>query len=146
MTNPICRFFALCAGVPCAECGGYFRPEKMKVIYRGLSLLYKDGHAGIPHFDAVYYCQVCEPLAPIVFTLRDEKGNLLDERFFQVAEGWFQDVNEDTGEEQYVVSLEDYGHLWCVKCGEYVSNEWRCKSCLCKEKKEMKEKKEKAKS
>jgi hypothetical protein len=120
---PVSRMYSVCAG-----CGGYFQPEKLKPIYRGTTTLLRDGNVSLPHFESVYDCQRCEPPAPIIFALLDTKGETLDTRFFQVGDGWFQDVDEGTGEDRYTVSLEEYTHTFCIKCG-VLNEETECRGC-----------------
>jgi predicted RNA-binding Zn-ribbon protein involved in translation (DUF1610 family) len=113
----------------CAECGGFFRPEFLKHIFRGTAILFENGIVGIPHFETVYYCARCEPSAPIVFTLESTNGEVLDERCFRVEEGFFQDIDGETGEVQYVISEEEYTDFHCGECGEVIADEAKCKSC-----------------
>jgi hypothetical protein len=146
MSNPISRFFKSREAVHvreairthgifviepttcCAECGGYFRTEKMKTIVRGETVLKQDRGVGLPHFESVSYCQGCKPLATIIFVLRDTQGEVLDRRFFTADNGWFQDVDERTGEDRYVVSLDEYNHTFCGECGELIE-ETECQDC-----------------
>ena len=113
----------------CIECGVRVHTPHLVDRFQGTVTLFEDGTVGLPSFETVPYCQFCVPAAPIVFILRDSKGEVLDERHFSVKEGWLQDVNEETGEDRYIVSVEEYMHTICERCGGYVSDDTRCKDC-----------------
>lgn len=150
MTNPIREWFAwralrriaeaeaatreirLSEPVPgdfCIKCGGWFSQDKMRTVRR-LVFTYLPGSSspGIPSFELSRYCQRCTPPATLVLVLQNTNGNVLDERFFRMNDGWLQDVDERTGEERCTVSCDEFNHTFCTSCGSLIE-ETECKGC-----------------
>jgi Fe2+ or Zn2+ uptake regulation protein len=72
-----------------------------------------------------------------VFVLQDSKGEELETRCFTVENGWFQDVDKESGEDRYTISLEDYNHTFCMNCGQRIE-ETECQEHRPSAKKEKK--------
>lgn len=116
------------SGQACAECGGYFVPQFLTPASHGRVIKFEDGKLGLPSFRTVYYCKSCEPVAPIVFELLDGKGTVLDTRCLDVSDGWLQDIDQDTGENQHLLSPDEYDLVTCDKCGQFIE-ESMCADC-----------------
>lgn len=111
----------------CTKCGGLFDSEKLQRVSIGtVYLMPEGGLATSPTFTQILYCQNCTPTANLVLVLRSLDGERADERYFTLDEGWFQDIDKETGDPQYVVSLEQYSVIWCTKCGDAIE-ETTCK-------------------
>lgn len=107
---------------PCVKCGGYFRPDKLSPVFRVMVRYLSDtGRIGLPFGETVAYCERCEPPTPLVFILYEEGlEENADERYFHVRDGFFQDVDETTGEDRHLISLDEYAHAFCTECGELI--------------------------
>lgn len=113
----------------CDECGHRVKPEYLQSLFKGTAILFEDGNVSLPHFETVYYCQECKPPAVLRLILRDfSRGEELDDLLYRVKDGWFQLVDEDTGDDRCVVSLEEYNHVFCTDCGELIE-ETECQRC-----------------
>ena len=117
----------------CSKCGVRVKPEFLQYILTGETTLLKDGNVSPPSFVTNQYCRECKPPAALQLKLMNTEGYELDELLFRVEDGWFQHVDGNTNEDQYLISLEEYNHTICENCGELVSEETKCKSCLSKE-------------
>ena len=114
----------------CAGCGGYFQPNRLTTSIEVTLRFHDQAEEGVrePITTLVQYCKACLPPAPITFILEDSGGNSLDQRHYKVEDGWFQDINDETGEDQYIVSLEEYQRAFCSECSEETEIK-TCKVC-----------------
>lgn len=112
----------------CDECGVRVRPEYLKSLVKGTTMLFSDGNVGLPVFELVFYCREHVPPAALRLVLQNTKGEVLDDILYHVNDGWLQVVDEETGEERYTVSLDEYNHAFCTACGGLIE-ETLCQGC-----------------
>lgn len=113
----------------CEKCGGFFRPEDLQDVC-SITVYVNNGSVGQPCFKKLFYCQVCNPGASLILTLRFMGDDLCDQRYFRVEDGWFQDVDDDR-ELRHVISSEEFSRLYCIECGDYTHEQGvECKSCV----------------
>lgn len=103
----------------CAGCGGAFQPDRLKSSWEITLRFHDRAEDGVrePTVALMRYCTACCPPAPVTFVLADSGRDYLDQRAFKVEDGWFQDVNEETGEDRYTISLEEWQRAFCSECG-----------------------------
>ena len=103
----------------CEKCGGFFRPEKLTPAYVGTFVFARE----LPTFKLAYYCQSCRPAAAFTLNLVDDDGDVLDTLHFDIGDGYFQQKDVDTGEDNAVLSLEEFSHTFCMECGELIEEQ-----------------------
>ncbi len=114
--------------VPCEKCGGLFLPTAIEYRNQVTVFASRVGKVGAVETQRSAYCPGCLPDADFVLTLRDYETKQQDTRHFRVCDLYFQDIDDKSGEDQYVTSLEEYSHLRCDDCGE-VSDWEKCSKC-----------------
>lgn len=114
---------------PCFSCKGRFDKDDLQIRWVGTARLDDNGGVEQPVFEEVLYCEACKPKAAILFTLEaGATGEYLDDRHFEVKDGWFQELDDETGENRYVLSLEEYERSYCQGCGNPTELS-KCKVC-----------------
>lgn len=120
---------------PCAGCRGVFAPDGMVAIRRIII-----GLDDVIRIEKTSYCQKCKLAAPFELVIEDDDGDYLDSMAFRADNGYIQPVNDETGEDKILASLEEYSHLYCEHCG--AESDWTlCKDCTRVKKAAAKEKK-----
>ena len=107
----------------CEECGSYFQPHKLEHRFVVEVRFGPPVRPPFTQIKVVYYCQTCAPPAPLLLVLRDDTETISDILALNVANGWFQVFDEDTGEERYIVTHDEYNHTFCRECGELIEEE-----------------------
>lgn len=115
--------------VPCVGCKGIFAPDGMTSVYQIII-----GEDNVPRVSQTSYCRKCKPPTPYEVILEDDDGYSMSSLVFRIDDGWIQPVNDETGEDDQIVTLEEWGHTFCTDCGELIE-ETECKRHRAKAKK-----------
>lgn len=97
---------------PCADCGGLFIEDKLKPTTL-ITVFSSDKPIVVTQ---KFFCPKCLPTANLEIELRDNKDNTMDTAWFSTREQWLQPFDFQ-GEEQSLISIEDFAHLYCGDCG-----------------------------
>jgi len=120
----------------CHKCGGLFDSERLTPTLEATLVVDDQGHlisgstiAPPSRFQLHFFCQGCKTDADIVFKLRQESGHQVeDTKFFSLSDLYFREVDDD-GEQLFSVTMDDYAHLFCETCGEYITKATKCAGC-----------------
>ena len=96
----------------CSDCGGLFVEDKLKPTTFITVFSFPKPLVVTQKF----FCTKCLPTADLEIELRNNKGDNLDMAYFSTREQWLQPFDLQ-GEEQTLVSTEDFAHLYCGDCG-----------------------------
>ena len=110
---------------PCSDCGGIFLWESLTPRL-SIAITVGDITSSATTIQKLY-CKDCLPESDFVLTLNDGPDGADDYRYFQAQAGWFQEIDNEDGEERYSVSTQEWESFHCAECGEQMS----CKKCPC---------------
>ncbi|KKN84410.1 hypothetical protein LCGC14_0288720 [marine sediment metagenome] len=105
----------------CAGCGGLFLLEYLTSVPTVVVYTDRTGDVVSVVTDRRNegYCLVCKPEADIIFTVQAEGDTFpSDRRHFRVSDLYFQEADEDSGDDIYTASIEEHSHIYCADCGE----------------------------
>lgn len=118
----------------CTECGGAFVPSHLKEV-RSVTVVvdYKKGRIDYLSSDVPLYCERCLPKSELTVNLqsvRAEAGDLDDTLSLRICDGYFQVIDEETGEDRIIVSMEEYlQNVICDECGDEYVGTGKCPDC-----------------
>ena len=111
----------------CSDCGGLFVGATLKPV----TVLRFFSPAQPVVVIEKFFCKKCLPVTNIEVELVSGSGRSvnMDTAYFSTREHWLQPFNFE-GEEQTLISANDYTHLYCEDCGVLTgSKKTKCLTC-----------------
>lgn len=114
----------------CPTCGGFFDPIDMKSVYQLIIYKQNEDNIILSDYEESRYCKRCVPQCSFLLILRDRSGTTLDEKGLRITDWTMQEVEPDSGVDLYIIDEEEYSRLYCKDCGEFISENTYCQTCL----------------